>query len=54
MGQDETRGGYGIARPIKARSVSDGIDATVGATIGTTPCLASDPPAYAEGLYGPG
>jgi len=50
MGQDETRGGYGIARPIKARSASDGINATIGAT----PCVASDPPAYAEGLYGAG
>ena len=34
--------------PIQARSVSDGI----GTTIGAAPCVASDPPAYAGGLYG--
>jgi hypothetical protein len=32
---------------IQARSVSDGI----GVTIDAAPCVASDPPAYAEGLY---
>jgi hypothetical protein len=34
--------------PIQARSVSDGVSATIDAT----PCVASDPPAYAEGFYG--
>jgi len=33
---------------IQARSVSDGI----GVTIDATSCVASDPPAYAGGLYG--
>jgi hypothetical protein len=33
---------------IQARSVSDG----TGTMFGVTPCVASDPPAYAEGLYG--
>jgi len=33
---------------IQARSVSDGINASFGAA----PCVASDSPAYAGGLYG--
>jgi hypothetical protein len=39
-----------MGRGIQARSVSDG----VGTTVDATPCLASDPPAYAEGFYGAG
>ena len=37
-----------MGRFIKARSVSDGI----GATCDAAPRVASDPPAYAEGVYG--
>ena len=33
---------------IQARSVSDGIGVSLDAAV----CVASDPPAYAEGLYG--
>jgi hypothetical protein len=33
---------------IEARSVSDCVNATIGAA----PYMASDPPAYAGGLYG--
>jgi hypothetical protein len=33
---------------IQALSVSDGISTMIDAT----PCVASDPPAYAGGLYG--
>jgi hypothetical protein len=39
-----------IGGPIQARSVSD----CVGTTIDVAPCVASDPPAYAGGLYGEG
>jgi len=37
-----------MGRVIQARSVSDGI----GTTFDATPGVASDPPAYAGGLYG--
>jgi len=37
-------------RPIQALSVSD----CVGRTFDATPCVASDPPAYAGGFYGDG
>jgi len=36
---------------IQARSVSDGVGTTIDVA---TPCVASDPPAHAEGLYGGG
>jgi hypothetical protein len=39
-----------MGRFIQARSVSDGI----GTTFDVTPCVASDPPAHAECLYGNG
>ena len=39
-----------MGRGIQARSVSDGI----GRTIDVAPCVGSDPPAYAGGLYGAG
>ena len=39
-----------MGRGIEARSVSDGI----GRTIDLAACVASDPPAYAGGLYGTG
>ena len=38
--------------PIQARSVSDGVGVTIGVMFNATPCVASDPPAHAEGFFG--
>ena len=43
--------GQGMRAFIQARSVSDCVGTTIDVA---APCVASDPPAYAEGFYGSG
>jgi hypothetical protein len=54
MGAGWNAWGCGTRRRIQARSVSDCVGTKVGVSDDAALCVASDPPAYAEGFYGSG